>query len=101
MDYQLELKQVIDYPRCRIYREYIRTLMEDKVIRTTGCSNLFYYIILCSFANFRSSYRRLEGVSYLIGPGEWLRCRFRRSMFEEPATSFASGPAYLADKRYY
>ena len=72
MDYQLEIKQIVDYPRCRIYREFIRSLMEDRDIRTNGSSYLFYYMTLCSYANFRSSYRRIEGISYLVGPGEWL-----------------------------
>ena len=27
-DYQLELRQVVDYPRCRIYREFMQTLMQ-------------------------------------------------------------------------
>ena len=36
MDYQLEIKQTVDYPRCRIYREFIRTLMEDRNIRSFG-----------------------------------------------------------------
>ena len=74
MDYQLEIKQIVDYPRCRIYREFIRTLMKDKDIRTNGSSYLFYYMILYSFANFRTSHRRIEGITYLVGPGEWL-CR--------------------------
>lgn len=74
MDYQLQLKQIVDYPRCRIYREFLRTLMQDRDIRTAGCSYLFYYAILCSDANFRSSYRKLEGISFLIEPGEWI-CR--------------------------
>jgi hypothetical protein len=60
MDYQLEIKQTVDYPRCRIYREFIRTLMEDRNIRTNGSSYLFYYMALCSYANFRSSYQRLD-----------------------------------------
>ncbi len=30
MDYQLKIKQIVDYPRCRIYREFIRSLMEDR-----------------------------------------------------------------------
>lgn len=72
MDYQLEIKQIVDYPRCRIYREFFRTLMADKAIRTSGCSYLFYYMTLCSYANFRTSYRKLEGISYLIQPGEWI-----------------------------
>ena len=74
MDYQLEVKQIVDYPRCRIYREFLRSLMEDRDIRTNGSSYLFYYMTLCSYANFRSSYRRIEGISYLVGPGEWI-CR--------------------------
>ena len=30
--------------------------------------------IYCPYANFRTSYRRLDGISYLVGPGEWI-CR--------------------------
>ena len=75
MDYQLELKQIVDYPRCRIYREFLRSLMEDRDIRTNGSSYLFYYMTLCSYANFRSSYRQIEGISYLVGPGEWINDR--------------------------
>lgn len=70
MDYQIEIKQIVDYPRCRIYRGFFRDLMEDRNIRTNGSSYLFYYMVLCSFANFRSSNRRIEGISYLISPGE-------------------------------
>ena len=40
-DYQLELRQVVDYPRCRIYREFMQTLIADRSIRTGGCSGLF------------------------------------------------------------
>ena len=36
MDYQLELKQIVDFPRCRIYREFIQTLIKDRNIRTNG-----------------------------------------------------------------
>lgn len=72
MDYQIEIKQIVDYPRCRIYRNFLRDLMEDRNIRTNGSSYLFYYMTLCSFANFRSSYKRIEGISYLISPGEWI-----------------------------
>ena len=50
MEYQLELKQIVDYPRCRIYREFLRSLMEDRDIRTNGSSYLFYYMTLCSYA---------------------------------------------------
>lgn len=41
MEYELELKQIVDFPRCRMYREFIRTLIADKSIRTNGCSYLF------------------------------------------------------------
>lgn len=72
MFYQLEIKQIVDYPRCRIYRDFLRNLMEDSDIRTNGSSYLFYYMVLCSYANFRTSYRKLEGISYLVEPGEWV-----------------------------
>lgn len=72
MEYQLEIKQIVDYPRCRIYREFIRNLMNDRSIRTSGSSYLFYYMVLCSYANFRSSYQQIDGISYLVAPGEWI-----------------------------
>lgn len=102
MDYQLEIKQIVDYPRCRIYREFLLTLMKDRTIRTNGSSYLFYFMVLCSYANFRSSYRRLEGISYLIGPGEWI-CKtselteWFRSRFQHQAISILS---YLQDQHY-
>ena len=87
MDYQLELKQIVDFPRCRIYRDFVRSLVANKSIRTNGGSFLFYYIVLCSYANYRSSFRRMEHITYLVGPGEWIctlsdlqswfRCRFQ------------------------
>ena len=46
MNYQLEIKQIVDYPRCRIYRDFLRNLMEDRDIRTNGSSYLFYYMVL-------------------------------------------------------
>ena len=33
-EYQLEIKQIVDYPRCRIYRQFIQNLMADRSIRT-------------------------------------------------------------------
>lgn len=72
-DYQLEIKQIVDYPRCRIHREFIQSLIADRSIRTNnGCSGLFYYAVLCSYANFRTSYRRLDGITYTVYPGEWV-----------------------------
>ena len=73
-DYKLEIKQIVDYPRCRMYREFVQTLIEDRSIHTRGCSGLFHFVVLCSYANFRTSYRRLDGISYTIYPGEWI-CR--------------------------
>ena len=102
MDYQLEIKQTVDYPRCRIYREFIRTLMEDRNIRTNGSSYLFYYMTLCSYANFRSSYQRLDGISYLVGPGEWI-CRtselsaWFRTRFQHQALSILD---FLQEQNY-
>ncbi len=75
-EYQLEIKQIVDYPRCRIYRQFIQSLIKDQSIRASGGCGLFHYTVLCSYANFRTSYRRLGGVNYTIFPGEWL-CRFQ------------------------
>ena len=72
MNYQLELKQIVDFPRCRIYREFIQTLMKDRSIRTNGGSCLFYFLILCSYANYSSSYRNIEHLTYKVVPGEWI-----------------------------
>lgn len=71
-EYQLQIKQVVDYPRCRIYRQFVQSLITDQSIRTGGGSGLFYYTVLCSYANFRTSYRRIEGISYTVYPGEWI-----------------------------
>lgn len=71
-EFQLEIKQVVDYPRCRVYRQFVQTLMADRSIRTSGGSGLFYFTVLCSYANFRTCYRRLDGISYTVYPGEWL-----------------------------
>ena len=73
-EYRLELKQIVDHPRCRIYRRFIQNLISDRSIRVGGSSGLFYFTVLCSYANFRTSYKRIDGISYTIYPGEWL-CR--------------------------
>ena len=49
-NYQLELRQIVDFPRCRIYREFVQDLLTDRSIRTGGCSGLFYFVVLCSYA---------------------------------------------------
>ena len=71
-EYQLEIKQVVDYPRFRIYRQFIQNLMADRSIRTGGGSDLFYYTVLCNYANFRTSYLRIDGIGYTVYPGEWI-----------------------------
>ncbi len=35
-------------------------------------SGLFYFTVLCSYANFCTSYRRIDGISYTVYPGEWI-----------------------------
>ena len=72
--YQLQIKQIVDYPRCRIYRQLIQYLIKDSNIRSGGSSGLFYYTVLCCYANFRMSYKRIDGISYIVHPGEWI-CR--------------------------
>ena len=95
MEYTLEIKQIVDYPRCRIYREFVQTLIADRSIRTGGSSGLFYFTVLCSYANFRTSYRRLDGITYTVYPGEWV-CRLTevtewfRVRFQHQALSILS-----------
>ena len=73
-EYKLEIKQLVDYPRCRIYRQFIQLLMQEQDICTGNHAGLFHYIVLSCYANFRTSYKRIEGISYTIQPGQWL-CR--------------------------
>ena len=87
-EYTLEIKQIVDYPRCRIYRQFVQTLIADRSIRVSGGSGLYYFVVLCAYANFRTSYKRIDCISYTIYPGEWImsmdelsqhfRTRFRR-----------------------
>ena len=80
MEYQLEVKQIVKYTRCRIYRDFMQDLIADREIRTNGESQLFAYTVLCSYANFRTAYRRLFGITYTLYPGEWA---FRVSELKE------------------
>ena len=73
-EYQLEIKQIVDYSRCRVYRQFIMLLLQDHNIHIGSSSGLFYYTVLCSYVNFRTSYKRIDGISYTIYPDEWL-CR--------------------------
>lgn len=71
-EYQLKIQQLVDYPRCRIYRQFVQSLIQDRSIRVSGSSGLFYYTVLCSYANFRSSYRRIDGIGFTVYPGQWV-----------------------------
>ena len=71
-EYTLQIKQIVDYPRCRIYRQFIQSLINDQSIRASGGTGLFHYTVLCSYANFRTSYRCIDGISYTVYPGEWI-----------------------------
>ena len=64
-EYTLEIKQIVDYPRCRIYRQFVQALIADRSIRVSGGSGLFYFVVLCAYANFRTSYKRIDGISYI------------------------------------
>ncbi len=72
MQYQLKIQQLVSYSRCRIYRRFLKNLSEDTTIRTNGSSYLFYFMTLCSLANFRTSKVYIDGLAYTISPGEWL-----------------------------
>ena len=75
-EYKLGIKQLVSYPRCRIYRQFIRMLLRKRDIRIGSHAGLFHYAVLCSYANFRTSYKRIDGISYIVYPGQWL-CTIR------------------------
>jgi len=72
MEYVLETKQMAFYPKVRIYREYVCKLINDDKLSVRSKCNLFNYIILCSYANYTSSTKCINGKSNLIYPGSWL-----------------------------
>lgn len=76
MNYLIELKQLVTYPRCRIYRRFMTTLMKSKNIRTCGTSYLFFYMILCAFA------------SYTILAGSWAEQHTNLKQERESALSW-------------
>ena len=90
-NYELQIKQIVDYPLCRIYRQFVQSLIKDRNIRLNGGSGLFYYTVLCSYANFRVSYRHIDGIRHVVNPGEWivtvkelsglLRTRFQHQVY--------------------
>ena len=64
--------QFVDYPRCRIYRQFVQSIINDRSIRTNGGSGLFYYTVLCTYTNFRTSYHRIGNIRYTVSPGQWI-----------------------------
>lgn len=80
-EYQLQIKQIVDYPRCRIYRQFIQSLMSDQSIRVGGGSGLFLFygtLQLCKFSYILPAYRRNQlyglsrGVDLYSKRGIWL-----------------------------
>ena len=86
-EYTLEIKQIVDYPRCRIYRQFVQALIADRSIRVSGGSGLFYFVVLCAYANFRTSYKRIDSISYVITIIRRLRGYDRRGASAAPVAS--------------
>lgn len=42
MDYQIEIKQIVDYPRCRIYRSFLEILWK---IGTSGQTEVPIFLL--------------------------------------------------------
>lgn len=67
-NYQLELRQIVDFPRCRIYREFVQDLLADRSIRTGRMLRSFLFcssLLLCQLQNLLSAHRRdlIHGLS--------------------------------------
>lgn len=71
MKYQLEVKQLVRFPYCRIYREMVNNIIRNPGIHKRGSGLLFQFTILFSLANYRASYRNVEGMKILLQAGEW------------------------------
>ena len=71
-EYQLEIKQIVEYPRCRIQKKFVEMLMCDPDIKTSGGCGLYHYTVLSSFVRFETTYRKISGVNYTVFPGELL-----------------------------
>ena len=72
MKYSLEIKQLVRFPYCRIYRSFIEQITADPSLRKHGNGLLYYFMILFSLANYRTSYRNLDGVRFTVYAGEWV-----------------------------
>lgn len=50
-EYNLEIKQIVDYPRCGVYREFVQFLISDPSIRVNG----HFFWPISKFRNTRSN----------------------------------------------
>ena len=59
-EYKLETKQTVAYPRCRIYRKFIKGLIEDRNIRLGGSSDFLLHcaMLFCKFPPLKQADRR-------------------------------------------
>ena len=71
-EYQLEIKQIVEYPRCRIQKKFVEMLMCDPDIKTSGGCGLYHFTVLSSFVRFETTNRKISGVNYTVFPGELL-----------------------------
>lgn len=71
-EYELVIQQLVEYPRCRLYRPFVYSLIKDLNIRTDGGLGLFHYVVLSCYASDKMSYRREGEFNYTIHPGEGL-----------------------------
>ena len=52
MEYILEVKQIVDYPRVRIYREFIQTLINDAKLSKKVITSFLFIVIFPYFTEF-------------------------------------------------
>jgi len=71
-EFQLEIKQIVENPRCRMYKKFVEMLMCEPDIKTNGGCGLYHYTVLSCFANFQTTNRRISGINYTVFPGELL-----------------------------
>ena len=62
-EYKLEIKQSVNYPRCRIYRDFVQNLIADTGIRVNGENLLFHYTV---FKDLAPPFPAAQIVFYII-----------------------------------
>ena len=63
-EYQLEIKQIVEYPRCRIQKKFVEMLMCDPDIKTSGGCGLYHYTVLSSFVRFKPAAANFDIIEY-------------------------------------